>query len=177
MAELQAKPRAFADAWAPGPSRTAAVVAAARAAGYIGDEAALRTSGLRLLRDERVRARIEARFGRPIDELLAEAKVAEPAVAQESPKGLVKGRGRGTATERIEIAMALARSKKVDPKDRLNAVELAAELEGELRRGRGGVVGRPALPVPEAPPAPTVRPAGPRRLTLVTNERDAERAR
>lgn len=177
MAELRAQARAFADAWAPGASATAAVIAAARAAGYAGDEAALRTSGLRLLRDERVRARIEARLGRPIDELLAEAKAAAPppAVAQETPKGLVKGRGRGTATERIEIAMALARSKKVDPKDRLDAVELAAELEGELRRGRGGAAGRPALPVPE--PAPAPRPAGPPRLQLVTNDLDAERGR
>lgn len=173
MAELQAKPRAFADAWMPHASSTAADVAAARAAGYAGDEASLRTTGARLRRDPRVRARIEARLARPIDELLAAARAAAGPAVDDAPKGLVKGRGRGTATERIEICMAIARSKKNDPKDRLAAVELSAELEGELRRGRGPV-GRPvALPVPEPVSAP--RPAGPPRLSLVTNDADAER--
>jgi phage terminase small subunit len=170
--ELRVQARRFADAWAPAAAVAVADVAAARAAGYAGDEASLRVTGARLRRDPRVRARIEQRLGRSLDELLAAAR-ASAAPAVEPKPGLVKGRGRGTATERIEIAMSIARSRKVDPADRLDAVQLAAELEGELHRAKG----RPAtlpLPMPVAPP--TAHRAPPR-LELVVNDADAARIR
>lgn len=182
VAELRQRARAFADAWAPMASSVAADVAAARAAGYEGDDAALRTQGARLRRDPRVRARIETRLLRPIEELLAEAKAAAaaaaPAVASPPARGLVKGRGRGTATERIELLMAMGRSKKGSIKERVAAIGMAAELEGELRRGRSGH--GPAVaavaPPPVVPARATGTSGGPPRLRLVVNDLDAERS-
>lgn len=172
MSSLRDKARAFADAWAPAPRATDADVAAARAAGYSGDDETLRRQGARLRRDERVRRRIEARLGRPLDELLAEARVAATVgTSSQTSTGLTKGVGRGTPTERIELLMGMGRSKKAAIRDRVAAIRLAAELEGELRSN----IGRPAAitiadPPPAAPPSPS-----PPRLALVTNALDAER--
>lgn len=162
---LNARMRAFADAW----QGTGTGADAARVAGYSGTSPQLRVRASELLRDPRVRARILERLG-PHALDAPEIPAADP---QADAPPLVKGKGRGTATERIEIAMRLARNQKADPKDRLAAVRLAAELERELPRG--GAALRGGAPPPVAMPVAT-RPTGKPKLSLVLSEADEERA-
>jgi hypothetical protein len=167
---LNARMRAFADAW-QGPGTGAD---AARAAGYSGTSPALRVRASELLRDPRIRARILERLG-PHALDAPEVPPADPIAADAPP--LVKGKGRGTATERIEISMRIARNPKADPKDRLAAVRLAAELERELPRGSAGLRGGTPSPIAlPAPPARSGTPGTPPKLKLVLSDADAERA-
>jgi hypothetical protein len=168
---LNARQRAFADAWAG----IGTGVAAAREAGYTGDGRALKVTASKLLRHPGVRARIAARLGDGVlEQATVEAPATTPARRSVPPGGLVKGRGRGTATERVELLMGIARDKKLTPKERIAAVLAAAELEGE--RGRGRI--DPPRAAPVLPPMPSDRddPA-PRRahpaLALVMNDEDA----
>ena len=191
---LSAKQRAFADAW-QGPGSG---VAAAQAAGYGGSPHALGAAAARLLRHPGVVARIELKYGRPLAELrsapatapsLELARLAAEAAAHDdggeqlelaidpapppTPIGTVKGRGRGTPTERIELAMEISRDPRASRADRLKALELAAKLEGELTSGR-----LPRAPVVLPPPTalePAARPHP--KLTLVLSPEDEERAR
>lgn len=161
--DLNRRQRAFADAYA-GPGTGSA---AAREAGYTGSSRVLEVTASKLLRHPGVRARIEARLG-------AEAVEPAPAPKPVAPKGLRKGVGRGTATERVEILMRLARDGKLTAKERIAAVLAAAELEGERGRGRLEPLRPvlPPLPADETPPASS-REKGPPKLALVTNEEDA----
>lgn len=166
---LNARMRAFADAW----NGAGSVLGAMRVAGYAGTERTLYPAATKLLKDERVRARIEARLPGALAAYEAGPPDAPPPIAREQDAGLVEGKGRGTTTERAKIGMSIARSKKTDARDRIAALRYVSELEGELRvarpvRGRGAaVVG--ASPVPSTP-----APAPKRGLHLVTNERDKE---
>jgi hypothetical protein len=154
--------RAFADAWAGSGTGTAA----ARAAGYQGTDATVQVRASQLLRHPGVRARIEARLGAAA---LAAPEVPLPSVEAPGP-ALVKGRGRGTATERVELLMAMARDKKAPVRERVQAIGLAAELEGERKPARARGAGRqPMIPLPTAPAAPSSPP----KLTLVLNPKDA----
>lgn len=168
---LNKRQRAFADAW----NGYGTGVAAARAAGYRGSAKVLQVTAAKLLKHPGVIARIEERLGRPIAELLkppaSGPELEPPPVPTGSP--LVKGRGRGTATERIEIAMKIARSSKSADRDRLAALRLAAELEQELRPVRSRVAAPAAIAAPLPPPSP----ARPPRLALVLSDTDQELAR
>ena len=161
---LNVRQRVFADAY----SGHGTGVAAARAAGYRGDAHTLQVAASKLLRHPGIRARIEERIGAQ----QLEAPPAPPGPRDEG--GLVKGRGRGTPTERVEMLMRMARRKgELTESDRIRAhiILSAAELEGERRPSAGRAPGRAAVLPPLAEPAP---PAAPRAagLRLVTNERD-----
>lgn len=171
---LTAKARVFADSWS-GPGTGAE---AARAAGYSGTADALRVRASELLKDSRVRQRITERLGPAAleqPEARLDAGRLKPPPPVTSP--LRKGKGRGTPTERIELAMALARDAGIDPKARIAALRLGAELEGELRTA---TLGRRSVRMPDAAPelpapAPATKPAA--GLRLVLNDADAERTR
>jgi hypothetical protein len=166
---LTAKARAFADAY-NGPGSGSA---AARAAGYSGGDHALRVRASELLKDARVRQHITKRLG---PGALEQPEVGGAGVTPPPPVTgvLRKGVGRGTATERIELAMAIARSKDLDPKARIQALRLGAELEGELRTATTGRQ-RPIAPADASlRPAPAAPAPG---LRLVLNPADEERSR
>lgn len=168
---LTAKARAFADAWG-GPGTGAD---AARAAGYSGAADVLRVRASELLKDSRIRARITERLG-PTALEQPEASAGRVKAPPPIIGALRKGKGRGTQTERIELAMALARDRKIDPKARIAALRLGAELEGELRTAAPGRhAPRPVTdPIPLAPAEETPKPGG---LRLVLNAADQERTR
>lgn len=163
---LNGRQRAFADAYA-GPGTG---VAAARAAGYQGDAHTLQVAASKFLRHPGIRARIEERLGA--------AQLEAPPEPPPKPRdeaGLVKGKGRGTQTERIEMLMRMARRRgELTESDRIrmNVILAAAELEGERRpgvrrdpRSRTGIL--PPLPAPDPVQPPKTAP-----LRLVLNERD-----
>lgn len=145
---LNARQRAFADAY----EGRGTGISAARAAGYTGNARVLQVTASKLLRHPGIRARITARLG------------AAPA-----PK-LVKGRGRGTTTERVEILMAMARDKTLTAKERIAAVMAAADLEGE-RGARRIDPAKPVIPPMHGETEPTSTPRP--RLTLVMSDDDA----
>lgn len=165
---LTGKARAFADAYA-GPGTGSA---AARTAGYSGGDHALRVRASELLRDDRIRQRITGRLGPTALE-----QPTAPEVGRKPPPPITgplrKGKGRGTATERIELAMAIARNRKNDPKARLMALRLGAELEGEIRTAAPGRRPTP-IAVPVSDPEPSAKSGG---LRLVLSAADEERTR
>lgn len=187
---LTPKARAFADAYA-GPGTGAG---AARAAGYAGSDNTLKVTAAQQIKDPRVIDRIIKRVGaEQWGAWFATVPEREPAPPRPpKPTGpLVKGKGRGTSTERIELAMGMGRDKKLEPKERLAALRLAAELEGELRSGGAGrrvilpptsspVAPPPAPNEPASPAPPKVRAPGKATgeggMVLYLNSRDAELA-
>lgn len=164
---LTRKQRAFCDLYA-GPGTG---TASARAAGYKGSAGTVQSVASKLLRDARVRARITERLGAQALERSTQPTAGDPEAPK--PMGLVKGLGRGTATERIELLMKVARSRKSSPLDKVRALLAAAELEGERPRG----VVRARTPVAVPPPV-SVEPAStkPARLALVLSPSDRERS-
>lgn len=134
---LSAKMLAFIDAYA-GPGTH---VEAARKAGYLG----AKMSASQLLRDPRVRTALLARGWRiddPPHPATPPAATQTPTAAGVLPttaagsdptERLREGRGRGTYTERVKLAMRIARDESLPTKDRLAAIKLAAELEGEIK--------------------------------------------
>lgn len=178
---LTAKARAYADGWA-GPGTG---VGAARAAGYGGSDRSLTVTSSQLLADPRVRARIVKRVGaEQFAKWMAVPEAPLPPAIPPPARPLVKGKGRGTATERIELSMSIGRDKRLEAKERLAGIRLAAELEGELRSGGAGrrvVIGPTSAPIGatstgapskgDPAKAPGGAPAG---LRLITNRKDAE---
>lgn len=156
--------RAFADAW----QGTGTGRAACRSAGYGGGDRTLDALAPKLLRDERIRARILERLPHAFDDL----PELVPAAERPLEPGLVKGRGRGTATERVELAMGIARSRKVEPQHRIAALRLAAELELELRAPRPARGRAPLAAPPPASDSSTPTPSSTRGLRLVVSDRD-----
>lgn len=178
---LNERMRAFADAW----NGDGTGAAAARAAGYAGDDATLRPIASKLLRDSRVRARIVERLGPSVlappsppsdDELDVDVGDDPPeATPTDEPDGLQPGAGRGTATERVVLLMEMARDKSISARERVQALALAAELEGERRVGTVRPRrDRPTAPLLPTVPDPTPPPTDPRQrvLHLVMNPQD-----
>jgi hypothetical protein len=183
---LTAKARAFADAYAGKGTG----VSAARAAGYTGRPAVLQVTAAKLIAEARVRERIVARVGaETFASWMATAPELPPAVNLDAgPKlptdPLIKGKGRGTPTERIELLMAASRkllkSKEPDAvKVGIAAVLAAAELEGERGRTRRSGFDRPLLspntapaPAPKGDAPPDPPPTPPRAIRLVMSSED-----
>lgn len=170
---LTAKARAFADAY-QGPGTGSA---AARAAGYSGGDHALRVRASELLKDDRVRQHITKRLGPGALEQPTTTGGVKPPPPVTGV--LRKGVGRGTATERIEILMSLARKKRLSPEDRIrvSAVLAAAELEGEVRTAGPGRHARTIAPSSDAAAAEQKPGVPSRGLRLVLSPADEERTR
>jgi hypothetical protein len=127
---------------------------AARAAGYQGNDKTVSVAVARLLKHPLVLEALEARRA----ERAAQAAAQPPEATRTT----------GTATERLELLMALARDPEVHPRDRVKAIATAAQLAGELGRGRYDLPAAPVVPattpppdtgpvVPSAAPAPVVK--------------------
>lgn len=122
---------------------------AARAAGYQGDDKTVSVAVARLLKHPLVLEALEARRA----ERAAQAAAQPPETTRTT----------GTATERLELLMALARDPQVHPRDRVKAIATAAQLAGELGRGRYDLPAAPVVPVtappPDTAPVPSAAPA------------------
>jgi phage terminase small subunit len=155
---LSDKQRAFVAAYeGPGTGTRAAI-----AAGYGSSEVTANRAAQDALRNPKVlaalteRARVE---GRPELAQRGRAPSKATAVAEVEPAPPRAGKWAkkiGTTSERVAILMEIARDPKASPKDRIDAIDAAAKILGEVGPRRAVRIVAP--PPPSAPP-PTPAPA------------------
>lgn len=154
---LSDRQRAFVAAYeGPGTGTRAAI-----AAGYGSSNVTAQRSAGVCLRNPKVlaalaeRARVE---GRP--ELAqrgrAPSKAASVDEAPAPPRGGRWAKKIGTTSERVAILMEIARDPSTSPKDRIDAIDAAAKILGEVGPRRAV---RIVAPPPPSAPAPTPAPA------------------
>jgi hypothetical protein len=123
---------------------------AARAAGYEGNDQTVRVTASQLLKHPAVKA--------AVSEKIEKNRRARTAAAKRSGRPAI-----GSLSRRLEILMAIAEDTGEAARDRIKAVEVAAELAGE--KGRGRFDAPPPAPVADEPEAPERAKAPPVRLS------------
>lgn len=107
-------------------------LAAARAAGYQGNENTLRVRASQLSKDPRIRVEMAR--------LRAEAKASASKPARRSPKQRKVSAVALTLGRKLRLLAEIAEDQTAKDSDRIRAIELASKLDGELGGGRAGDV-------------------------------------